>query len=273
MQTRKLTILMAHQDGTPFAGYASVKLSSASKTDEELVGPLVWQESEFDENGKVELDIVPNTELEEGTCYRCQIYVTKSANGTKSKSKIVDTAFQMPDADSYLHELAIVEPMKPSAQEVVERIASEMFQAVESAGQDYSDAVARIGALEEQKAPLASPALTGEPTAPTPEAGDNSTKIATTEFVQTAVAGIVNSAPQALDTLKELSDALGGDANFSATVAQQIGEKLNASSSGYVKTMSMSGATLTLTLGDGSTANVALMPEAAGNADIDALFQ
>ena len=32
-------------------------------------------------------------------------------------------------------------------------------------------------------APLASPALTGTPTAPTPAAGDNSTKIATTAFV------------------------------------------------------------------------------------------
>jgi hypothetical protein len=39
------------------------------------------------------------------------------------------------------------------------------------------------------KAPLASPALTGTPTAPTATAGDNSTKIATTAFVQTAVGG------------------------------------------------------------------------------------
>lgn len=34
------------------------------------------------------------------------------------------------------------------------------------------------------KAPLASPALTGAPTAPTPAAGDSTTKIATTEYVQ-----------------------------------------------------------------------------------------
>lgn len=37
------------------------------------------------------------------------------------------------------------------------------------------------------KAPLASPNLTGSPTAPTPKEGDSSTKLATTEFVQTAV--------------------------------------------------------------------------------------
>jgi len=34
------------------------------------------------------------------------------------------------------------------------------------------------------KAPIASPALTGTPTAPTPAAGDSTTKIATTEYVQ-----------------------------------------------------------------------------------------
>lgn len=39
------------------------------------------------------------------------------------------------------------------------------------------------------KAPLASPVFTGNPQAPTPTAGDNDTSIATTAFVQTAIAG------------------------------------------------------------------------------------
>ena len=86
MQTRKLTIQMAHQDGTPFAGYASVRLSSASKTDEELVGPLVWQEAEF-KNGIIELQLVPNSELEEGTFYKCQIYVVKSRTATRANRR------------------------------------------------------------------------------------------------------------------------------------------------------------------------------------------
>lgn len=42
-------------------------------------------------------------------------------------------------------------------------------------------------------APLASPALTGTPTAPTPAAGDSSTKIATTAFVQGAISGLANA--------------------------------------------------------------------------------
>ena len=48
---------------------------------------------------------------------------------------------------------------------------------------------------------------------------------ATNQYVDTKVSDLVNSAPETLDTLKELSDALGGDANFATTVATQIGNK------------------------------------------------
>lgn len=52
------------------------------------------------------------------------------------------------------------------------------------------DVLAAIRSALDAKAPLASPAFTGTPTAPTPTAGDNSTKVATTAFVKTAVDGI-----------------------------------------------------------------------------------
>ncbi|NDG29274.1 hypothetical protein EB118_04125 [bacterium] len=42
-------------------------------------------------------------------------------------------------------------------------------------------------------------------------------------YADQQVAALVNSAPSVLDTLKELSDAIGGDASFAATVAGQIG--------------------------------------------------
>lgn len=50
---------------------------------------------------------------------------------------------------------------------------------------------------------------------------------ATTDYVDTKVAGIVDSAPEALDTLNELADALGNDPNFATTVATQIGSKVD----------------------------------------------
>ena len=75
------------------------------------------------------------------------------------------------------------------------------------------------------KADIASPALTGTPTAPTASAGTNTTQIATTAFVSSAVSNLVNGAPGALDTLRELSDALGADANFSTTVTNALAAK------------------------------------------------
>lgn len=79
-------------------------------------------------------------------------------------------------------------------------------------------------------APLASPALTGTPTAPTASAGTSSTQIATTAFVGTAISNLVNGAGAALDTLKELADALGNDANFATTITTSIGTKLTKTS-------------------------------------------
>jgi hypothetical protein len=75
------------------------------------------------------------------------------------------------------------------------------------------------------KAPLASPALTGTPTAPTATAGTATTQVATTAFVGTAVSNLVASAPGALDTLNELATALGNDASFSTTVTNALAAK------------------------------------------------
>jgi hypothetical protein len=77
------------------------------------------------------------------------------------------------------------------------------------------------------KANLASPALTGVPTASTATAGTNTTQIATTAFVSTAVSNLVASSPTALDTLNELATALGNDANFATTVTNALSLKAN----------------------------------------------
>jgi len=68
--------------------------------------------------------------------------------------------------------------------------------------------------------------LTNGVTATTQSASDNSTKVATTAYTDTAISNLVNSAPSTLDTLKELSDALGSDPNFATTVTNSIATKL-----------------------------------------------
>jgi len=73
---------------------------------------------------------------------------------------------------------------------------------------------------------IASPTFTGTPAAPTASAGTNTTQIATTAFVSTAVSNLVDSAPGALNTLNELAAALGDDASFSTTVTSSIAGKV-----------------------------------------------
>jgi hypothetical protein len=77
------------------------------------------------------------------------------------------------------------------------------------------------------KAPLASPALTGTPTAPTAAANTDTTQIATTAFVKTAVAALVDGAPALLDTLNELAFAINDDANFATTLTTSVGTKVS----------------------------------------------
>jgi len=75
------------------------------------------------------------------------------------------------------------------------------------------------------KAPIAGPTFTGTPAAPTATAGTNTTQLATTAFVKTAVDNLIDSAPGALDTLNELAAAIGDDANYAATVTTALSGK------------------------------------------------
>jgi hypothetical protein len=86
------------------------------------------------------------------------------------------------------------------------------------------------------KAGLESPDFTGNPTVPTQTAGNNTTRIATTAFVQAAVAALVGSAPAALDTLAELASALNADANFAATVTSQLAARASLASPAFTGT-------------------------------------
>ncbi|MEH6179380.1 phage tail protein [Salmonella enterica subsp. enterica serovar Typhimurium] len=87
---------------------------------------------------------------------------------------------------------------------------------------NFSTTINNVLAL---KAPLASPALTGIPTAPTAAQGTNNTQIATTAYVRAAISALVGSSPEALDTLNELAAALGNDPNFATTMTNALAGK------------------------------------------------
>ena len=69
------------------------------------------------------------------------------------------------------------------------------------------------------------PIFTGEPKAPTPAAGNNTTRIATTAFVQAAITALINGAPATLDTLKEIAAAINNDPKFSTTINNALSGK------------------------------------------------
>lgn len=72
---------------------------------------------------------------------------------------------------------------------------------------------------------------------PTRSRGDNTTYAASTEFVQDAISALINGSPAALDTLKELADALGNDANFASTITKQLGLKAPLASPSFTGTV------------------------------------
>jgi hypothetical protein len=88
--------------------------------------------------------------------------------------------------------------------------------------------IAKVTNLQNQldsKANLVSPVFVGVPTAPTPGISTNNTQIATTAFVKDVVSGIIDGAPEALNTLKEISTALQDDKNIFSTITNSLATK------------------------------------------------
>ena len=92
------------------------------------------------------------------------------------------------------------------------------------------------------KAPLASPSLSGVPTAPTAVTTTNTTQIATTQFVQTKVNELIDAAPGALNTLNELAAAIADDENYAATLAASVGTKVSKAGDTMTGALALSGA-------------------------------
>ena len=89
---------------------------------------------------------------------------------------------------------------------------------------------------------LPATAIPSASTATTQAASDNSTKLATTAYVTTALANLVDSSPSSLNTLNELAAALNDDASFSTTVTNSIATKLPLAGGTLTGALTLSGA-------------------------------
>ena len=118
------------------------------------------------------------------------------------------------------------------------------------------------------KAPLASPTFTGTITIPTPVSTDNSSKAASTAYVNAKIQEVVATAPAALDTLNELAAAIGDDANFAGTVTTALGQKL-VKASNLSDLTNASAARTNLGLGSAATTNSTAYATAAQGTKAD----
>ena len=90
---------------------------------------------------------------------------------------------------------------------------------------------------------LSGSVLANGTTATTQSAGDNSTKVATTAYTDTAISNLVDSSPAALNTLNELASALNDDPNFATTVNNNIAAKMPTGGGTFVGDVTFDSAT------------------------------
>ena len=148
--------------------------------------------------------------------------ITAGDTGTVTSTMIADGTILNADINAS----AAIDWTKLGISSTVSSTEIGYVDGVTSAIQTQLDAKLSTATAASTYAPLASPALTGVPTAPTAAANTNTTQVATTAYVQTEITDLIAAAPGALDTLNELATALGNDAAFSTTVTNSLATKL-----------------------------------------------
>ena len=100
------------------------------------------------------------------------------------------------------------------------------FSSLRAQGTTASDVGLGNVTNESKSTMFTSPTFTGTPLSTTPSANDNSTKIATTAYVQTELTDLVGNAPAAFDTLGEISASLAADSGALDSLTTVVSGKL-----------------------------------------------
>lgn len=77
------------------------------------------------------------------------------------------------------------------------------------------------------------------------------TGLASESYVDTAISNLVNGAPNALNTLNELANALGNDSSFTTNITNLLANKADISSLGNIVTVNLDGNTANILYGNG----------------------
>ena len=148
--------------------------------------------------------------------------ITAGDTGTVTSTMILDGTILNADINAS----AAIDWTKLGISSTVSSTEIGYVDGVTSAIQTQIDSKLATATAASTYAPLASPGLTGVPTAPTAAANTNTTQIATTAYVQTELTDLIGGAPGALDTLNELATALSNDASYSTTITTALATKL-----------------------------------------------
>ena len=196
-------------------GNAATATALATARTFQLTGDVEASGVTFDGTGNVSLTTVI------GTGAIVNDDVNSSAQIAYSKTNLTNSIV---DAD--VNASAAIAWTKIAPSSTVSTTELGYLDGVTSAIQTQLDAKLATATASSTYAPLASPALTGVPTAPTAAANTNTTQVATTAYVQTELTDLIGGAPGALDTLNELATALANDASYSTTITTALATKL-----------------------------------------------
>ena len=197
-------------------GNAATATALATARTFQLTGDVEASGVTFDGTGNVSLTTVIGT----GAIVNADI--NSSAQIAYSK---INATNSIVDAD--VNASAAIAWTKIAPSSTVSATELGYLDGVTSAVQTQIDSKLATATAASTYAPLASPALTGVPTAPTATAGTNTTQVATTAYVGTAISNLVAGAPATLDTLDEIAAAIADTGNFSDTVVLKSGSTMS----------------------------------------------
>jgi hypothetical protein len=197
-------------------GNAATATALATARTFQILGDVEASGQTFDGTGNVNL----TTSIASGVIVNAD--VNSSAQIAYSKTNLTNSIV---DAD--VNASAAIAWTKIAPSSTVSATELGYLDGVTSAVQTQLDAKLSTATATSTYAPLASPALTGTPTAPTATAGTNTTQVATTAFVGTAISNLVAGAPTTLDTLDEIAAAIADTGNFSDTVVLKSGSTMS----------------------------------------------
>ena len=243
--------------GVSFDGSANIDISYANLTNKLTVGDGGLTQNNFTNTLKTKLDGIESGATADQTASEIKtllqsdkLTVDEIADGQINSAKIVNGSIVNVDINASAG-ISISKLGVLSANTLVGRRVSNGTPQELTASQVRTILNVEDGATGDQTASeivsliasqtIAPSALSDGVTATTQSAGDNSTKVATTAYTDTAISNLVDSAPSTLNTLKELSDALGSDANFSTTVTNSIATKMPLSGGEFTGNITFSG--------------------------------